>query len=80
MQLGDILDDVTLDVATGGLEITHVHHAGNSSGVVDGAAALLITSPEYATAHGMTPRARIESHSAGDSSSMHASSTPSSPV
>ena len=42
-----------------GLEITHVHHAGNSSGVVDGAAALLITSPEYATAHGMTPRARI---------------------
>jgi acetyl-CoA C-acetyltransferase len=42
-----------------GLEITHVHHAGNSSGVVDGAAALLMTSPEYATAHGMRPRARI---------------------
>jgi len=42
-----------------GLEITHVHHAGNSSGVVDGAAALLLTSPEYASTHGMTPRARI---------------------
>ena len=42
-----------------GLEITHVHHAGNSSGVVDGAAALLITSAEYATAHGLRPRARI---------------------
>ena len=36
-----------------------MHHAGNSSGVVDGAAALLMTSPEYATAHGMRPRARI---------------------
>ncbi len=41
------------------LEITHVHHAGNSSGVVDGAAALLLTSPGYARAHGLTPRARI---------------------
>lgn len=38
---------------------SHVHHAGNSSGVVDGAAALLITSRAYAGAHGMTPRARI---------------------
>lgn len=42
-----------------GLEIDHVHHAGNSSGVVDGAAAVLITSPDYAKAHGMKPRARI---------------------
>jgi acetyl-CoA C-acetyltransferase len=42
-----------------GLEITHVHHAGNSSGVVDGAAALLMTSPAYATSHGLTPRARV---------------------
>ncbi len=41
------------------LKIDHVHHAGNSSGVVDGAGALLVTSPEYATAHGLTPRARI---------------------
>lgn len=42
-----------------GLDIQHVHHAGNSSGVVDGAAAILVTSPEYATAHGLKPRARI---------------------
>jgi acetyl-CoA C-acetyltransferase len=41
------------------LVIEHVHHAGNSSGVVDGAAALLITSPTYAKSHGLTPRARI---------------------
>src|ERR1700742_2475803 len=39
--------------------IDHVHHAGNSSGVVDGASAILVSSPEYATAHGLTPRARI---------------------
>ena len=42
-----------------GLDITHVHHAGNSSGVVDGAGAILLASPEYAKANGMKPRARI---------------------
>jgi acetyl-CoA C-acetyltransferase len=41
------------------LVIRHVHHAGNSSGVVDGAAALLLASPDYARAHGMKPRARV---------------------
>jgi acetyl-CoA C-acetyltransferase len=40
-------------------EIDHVHHAGNSSGVVDGAAALVVTSDVYATTQGLTPRARI---------------------
>ncbi|NKQ57041.1 acetyl-CoA C-acetyltransferase [Amycolatopsis sp. K13G38] len=40
-------------------EIDHVHHAGNSSGVVDGAGALVLSSPEYAKAHGLKPRARI---------------------
>jgi len=40
-------------------EIVHVHHAGNSSGVVDGASAVLVTSPDYAKAHGLKPRARI---------------------
>lgn len=39
--------------------INHVHHGGNSSGVVDGAAAVLVTSPDYAKAHGLKPRARI---------------------
>ena len=42
------------------LKINHVHHAGNSSGVVDGAAALLLASPDYAKANGMKPRARIK--------------------
>lgn len=41
------------------LEITHVHHAGNSSGVVDGAAAVLYASADYVKAHGLTPRARV---------------------
>ena len=39
--------------------INHVHHGGNSSGVVDGAAAVLVASPDYAKAHGLKPRARI---------------------
>jgi acetyl-CoA C-acetyltransferase len=41
------------------LTIEHVHHAGNSSGVVDGAAAILIASEEYAKAHGLAARARV---------------------
>jgi acetyl-CoA C-acetyltransferase len=39
--------------------ISHVHHAGNSSGIVDGASAVLIASPQYARAHGLAPRARV---------------------
>jgi len=39
--------------------IHHVHHAGNSSGIVDGAAAVLIGNEAAAKAHGLTPRARI---------------------
>ncbi len=39
--------------------IHHIHHAGNSSGIVDGAAALLIGDAEFGRAHGLTPRARI---------------------
>jgi acetyl-CoA C-acetyltransferase len=42
-----------------GTRLRHVHHAGNSSGVVDGAGAVLLASPEYARAHGLRPRARI---------------------
>jgi acetyl-CoA C-acetyltransferase len=41
------------------VDIQHMHHAGNSSGVVDGAAAVLLASPEYAKAKGLKPRARI---------------------
>ncbi len=39
--------------------IHHVHHAGNSSGIVDGAAAMLIGSEAAGKTHGFTPRARI---------------------
>ena len=39
--------------------IFHVHHAGNSSGIVDGAAAMLIGSEAAGKTHGFTPRARI---------------------
>ncbi len=41
--------------------IFHVHHAGNSSGIVDGAAAVLIGSEAAGKMHGLTPRARIVS-------------------
>lgn len=40
-------------------EWNHVHHAGNSSGVVDGAGAILVTSKKYADANGLKPRARV---------------------
>ena len=39
--------------------IDHIHHAGNSSGIVDGAAALLIGNKAFGQEHGLTPRARI---------------------
>ncbi len=44
--------------------IDHVHHAGNSSGVVDGAAAALVSSDGWARAHGMAPRARVRATAA----------------
>ncbi len=40
--------------------IHHIHHAGNSSGIVDGAAALLIGNKAFGEAHGLTPRALIK--------------------
>jgi acetyl-CoA C-acetyltransferase len=39
--------------------IEHIHHAGNSSGIVDGSAALLIGNREFGEKYGLTPRARI---------------------
>ncbi len=39
--------------------VEHIHHAGNSSGIVDGAAALLIGNAEFGRAQGLKPRARI---------------------
>jgi acetyl-CoA C-acetyltransferase len=40
-------------------KINHVHHAGNSSGIVDGAAAVLVGTKEMGEALGLKPRARI---------------------
>jgi len=39
--------------------LDHVHTAGNSSGIVDGAAAVALASERYVKAHGLKPRARI---------------------
>ncbi len=40
--------------------INHIHHAGNSSGIVDGSAAVLIGNAEFGKEYGLTPRARIK--------------------
>ena len=42
--------------------IAHVHHAGNSSGIVDGAAAVLLGSAAFGHRHGLRPRARIRAY------------------
>ncbi len=57
-------DEICLDRYPGIDAIDHVHHAGNSSGVVDGAAAVLIASDPWVQAHGITPRARIRATAA----------------
>ncbi|MEO1704813.1 MAG: acetyl-CoA C-acetyltransferase [Pseudomonadota bacterium] len=41
-------------------KVNHIHHAGNSSGIVDGSAAVLIGSKEYGERMGLKPRARIK--------------------
>lgn len=40
--------------------INHIHHAGNSSGIVDGAAGVLVGNKAFGEKHGLTPRARIK--------------------
>ena len=52
-------DDVALEKYHWIERIDHVHHAGNSSGIVDGAALMAIGTEEVGTALGLTPRARI---------------------
>ncbi len=50
------------------LDIQFVHHAGNSSGVVDGSGALLLASPSYAKKRGLKARARVVAYAnVGDS-------------
>jgi acetyl-CoA C-acetyltransferase len=58
---GPTFDEMALKVYPHAKKIQHMHHAGNSSGIVDGASAVLVTTPEYAKAHGLKPRARVVS-------------------
>lgn len=56
---GETLDQIALAAYPMAGEIQHVHTAGNSSGMVDGSAALAIASGDYVKAHGVRPRGRI---------------------
>ena len=52
-------DDVALEKYHWVEKINHVHHAGNSSGIVDGSALVAIGNEQVGTDFGLTPRARI---------------------
>ncbi|UYM07185.1 acetyl-CoA C-acetyltransferase [Solicola gregarius] len=59
--LGDFagFDSVALEKYTEVERINHVHHAGNSSGIVDGAAIVAVGSEDAGKRNGLTPRARV---------------------
>lgn len=71
-------DAVALQKYTYIEKINHVHHGGNSSGIVDGAALVLIGSEEAGKNSGLTPRARVVSTatSGADSTIMLTGPTP----
>jgi acetyl-CoA C-acetyltransferase len=56
---GETLDELALAKYPEAKAIQHVHTAGNSSGIVDGAAVVLVASGDYAKANGLKARARI---------------------
>jgi acetyl-CoA C-acetyltransferase len=56
---GESLDAMALKLYPEAGEIRHLHTAGNASGIVDGAAAVLLASAGYARSHGLRPRARV---------------------
>jgi acetyl-CoA C-acetyltransferase len=56
---GETLDAIALARYPEVKAIRHVHTAGNSSGIVDGAAAVVFANGDYVKAHGLRPRARI---------------------
>jgi len=58
---GETLDALALARYPEAKAIRHVHHAGNSSGIVDGAAAVLFASESYVKKSGLKPRARVRS-------------------
>ena len=57
------LDDIALMKYPENNKINHVHHAGNSSGIVDGAAAILIGNAEIGKKLNLKPRAKIKAFS-----------------
>jgi len=59
--IGAKLDAIALQRYPEVGSIRHVHSAGSSSGIVDGAAAVLLASEDYVKAQGLKPRARIRS-------------------
>jgi acetyl-CoA C-acetyltransferase len=58
---GETLDQIAMAKYPEVKAINHVHTAGNSSGIVDGAAAVLLASEDFVKAHGLKPRAKIRS-------------------
>jgi acetyl-CoA C-acetyltransferase len=58
---GETMDEMALKIYPQAGEIRHLHTAGNASGIVDGAAAVLLASEGYVKAHGLKPRARVRS-------------------
>ncbi len=58
---GETLDALALAAYPQAKSIKHLHTAGNSSGIVDGAAAVALASEAYVKAHGLKPRARVRS-------------------
>ena len=57
--MGQALDPIALRAYPSVPAIEHVHTAGNSSGLADGAGAVVVASEDYVKAHGVKPRARI---------------------
>jgi acetyl-CoA C-acetyltransferase len=58
---GETLDQIALSAFPQAKEVHHLHSAGNSSGLADGAGAVVIASEAYVREHGIKPRARIRS-------------------
>jgi acetyl-CoA C-acetyltransferase len=56
---GETLDELARRAAPGVAAIDHVHTAGNSSGIVDGAGAVLLASEEFVARHRLRPRGRV---------------------
>ncbi|WP_164002630.1 acetyl-CoA C-acyltransferase [Pyxidicoccus caerfyrddinensis] len=61
---GETLDALAVRAWPRAREVRHLHTAGTSSGIVDGAAAMLVASGDYVRAHGLKPRAKVRAVSA----------------